>query len=77
MVTIRLFALITSVSAANLMTMDYVYKLLEGLRAEDYIEGSYACGNLARFTEYDLWYMMQYFNPEKTARPSNLKERRE
>ena len=49
--------------------MDYIFILMHGLRADDYIDGSIICGNLLRNSQYDIYYLSNFFSLKLYEQP--------
>ena len=48
----------------DMFTLDYIFQLLNGLRSDDYVEGTIACGILAAKTQRDVYALWYYFSKE-------------
>ena len=47
-----------------MFTLDYLFQLLNGMRSDDYIDGSINCGILAAKCERDVYSLYYYFSKE-------------
>ena len=62
----------------NMFTLDYIFQLLNGLRSDDYVEGTIACGILAAKTQRDVYALWYYFSRDNWLnRPDKETQTRE
>ena len=53
-----------------MFTLDYIFQLLNGLRSDDYVEGTISCGILSANVQRDVYALIYYFSEEnKPNRP--------
>ena len=54
----------------DMFTLDYIFQLLNGLRSDDYVEGTISCGILSAKVQRDVYALIYYFSEEnKSDRP--------
>ena len=47
-----------------MFTLDYIFQLLNGLRSDDYVDGTIACGILSAKVQRDVYALVYYFSKE-------------